>query len=78
MPDQHLYQSPCHRHTSLQIIITLTEDAYLIFLQSGVEKLLAWPKIEPIIINLLSQSGAYDLSAMATNHKNKKFVKFIF
>jgi len=43
MGDQHLYERPCHRSLwSLQISITLTESALLIFFQSGVEKLPAW------------------------------------
>jgi len=37
---QHLYKRPPHR-SLLQITITLTESALLIFLRSGVEKLLA-------------------------------------
>jgi len=53
---------------SLQIFITLTEDPSLIFLQSGVEKLLACGRgFEPTTLDLTSQSGAYDLSAMATH-----------
>jgi len=36
-------QESCHRSLwPLQITITLTESALWIFLQSGVEKLLAW------------------------------------
>jgi len=44
MRDQHLYKSPAIEvYGHLRITITLTEDAFLIFfLQSGVEKLLAW------------------------------------
>jgi len=39
-----------------------------LFLQSGVEKLLAWAAgIEPTTLDLSSQSGAYDLSATATD-----------
>jgi len=38
----------------------------LIFLQSGVEKLLAWLGIEPATLVFSSQPGAYDLSATAT------------
>jgi len=53
---------------SLQITITLIERTMLIFLQSGVKKLLAWAAsgIESTTLDLSSQSGAYDLSAMAT------------
>jgi len=36
-----------------------------VFLQFGVEKLLVWPDIEPTTLDLRSQPGAYDLSAMA-------------
>jgi len=50
------------------ITITLTEGAWLIFFQSGVEKLLAWANGDwahnPL--DLCSQLGAYDLSATAT------------
>jgi len=35
------------------------------FLQSWVEKLLAWPGIEPTTKDLSSQSGAFDHSATA-------------
>jgi len=53
----------------MQISITLTEGALLIFLQSGVEKLL--PSVtdrgfEPPTLDLSSQSGAYNLAATAT------------
>jgi len=51
MCDQHLYRSPSVDIKlylwSQEITITLTEDALLIFLQYGVEKLLAWLGIEP-------------------------------
>jgi len=51
----------------MQITVTLTESALLIFLQSVVKKLLAWqPGIEPTTLDLSSQSGAYDLSATVT------------
>jgi len=51
----------------MQITITLTESTLLIFLQSRVEKLLAWVVgIEPTTLDLSFQSGAYDLSATAT------------
>jgi len=57
----------CHRSLwLLQIIITLTESALLIFLQFVVEKLLAWAAGD-WIRNLRSEfSDAYDLSATAT------------
>jgi len=43
MLDQHLSKSPAIEvFWLLQITVTLTEGAWLIFLQSGVEKLLAW------------------------------------
>jgi len=42
MRNQHLYESPAIEVYGLQITMTLTESALLIFLQSGVEKLLAW------------------------------------
>jgi len=45
---------------SLQTTITLAEGAVLIFLQSEVEKLLAWPSIEPTTLDL----DAYDQSAI--------------
>jgi len=51
---------------SLQISITLAEGALLIFSQYGVEKLLAWPGIEPTPLDLSSQSGVYDLAATTT------------
>jgi len=54
----------------LQITITLTECALLIFLQSGVEKLIAWLGIERKTVELGSRSGAYDFSAMATIRKS--------
>jgi len=64
MRDQHLYLSPAITIFlglgSLQITITLTESTLLIFLQSGVEKLLVWPVIEPTTLGLSSQSGAFD------------------
>jgi len=59
-------QEPPLSRWSLQITITLTEGALLIFfLQSGFEKLLVWPGIEPTTttLDLISQSGAFDLSA---------------
>jgi len=37
---------------SLQVTITLTEAALLIFLQSGIDKLLVWPGIEPTSLDL--------------------------
>jgi len=48
--DQHLYKSPAIVSMVTKISIALTEGALLIFLQSRVEKLLAW--------HLGSQSGA--------------------
>jgi len=53
---------------SLQIIITLTESALLIFFcNSGLKNCLhGRPGIESTTLDLSSQSGAYDLSAMAT------------
>jgi len=52
---------------TLQITTTLTEDALLIFWQLGVEKMLAWPGIEPTTLNLSSQSGgAFDHLATVT------------
>jgi len=64
MRPQHLYNESRHRSLwSLQITIILTEKVLLIFLQSGVEKMLAsaaggWTHV------VLSR-GAYDLSATA-------------
>jgi len=64
----HLYKSPtvdiklCPR--SPQISITLNEIALLVFCDFGVEKLLAWLWIEPAMLDLSYQSGAYDLAAM--------------
>jgi len=54
---------------SLQITITLSECAWLIILQFGFVKLLAWTRlgIEPTTLDLSSQSGAYNLSATATS-----------
>jgi len=52
---------------SLPTAFTPTESALLIFLQSGVEKLVhRRPQIEPATLDLNSQSGAYDLSATVT------------
>jgi len=42
------------------------QGTLLIFLQSRVEKLLAWLGIEPTPSDFGSQSGMFDLSAMAT------------
>jgi len=51
----------------MQITITLTKCALLIFLQSGGErKLQALPEIKPTFLDLRFQSGACDLSATAT------------
>jgi len=70
----NLYPYTCHRRQwSLQISITLTEGGLLIFLQSGVEKLLAWAAgIQPTTLDFSSQSGAFDLSAMATPLNDKE------
>jgi len=50
MCDQHLYKSPATDIDillwTLQRTITLTENALLNFLQTAVEKLLAWQGIE--------------------------------
>jgi len=55
---------------TLQITITLTESALLIFFAiRGLKNCWhGWPGIEPTTttLDLSSQSGAYDLSAMAT------------
>jgi len=67
MLDQHLYKSPA-------IDVMTTADYYCpdweclvdFFLQSGVEKLLAGIEPTTTTLDLSSQSGAYDLSAMAT------------
>jgi len=58
----------CHRSLwSLQITITLTESAYLTFFAiRGLKN--CWHErtgIEPTTLNLSSQSGVYNLSAMA-------------
>jgi len=51
--------------------IGLTEGGtLLIFLQSVVEKLHAWPGIKPTTLDLGSQSVAFDLSATATRMGN--------
>jgi len=52
----------------LQITITLTESALLIFFCNlGLKNCWhGWPGIEPTTLDLSSQSGAYDLSATAT------------
>jgi len=67
MHDQQLYLSPTINleicPSSLKITISLTVGASFIFLQSEVEKLLAWPGIEPAILDFDSQSVACDLSA---------------
>jgi len=44
---------------SVQTVVTLTEGALLISLQSGVEKLLAYQRIESRILNLNSQHCAH-------------------
>jgi len=41
-----------------------TDCALLIFLQSWVEKLLAWPGIEPTVLDFETQPAAYDLSVV--------------
>jgi len=62
MRDQHLYKSlaikVCDRHCRLRL-------PWLIFFQCLVEKLQAWLRIEPPILDLRSQLGAFDHSAMA-------------
>jgi len=74
---------------SLQIAITLNESALLIFLQSGVEKLLTWPGIEPTTLDLGSQSSGYGHSAKPTlahfintihviSQMKKKFNSFLY
>jgi len=49
------------------------------FLQSGVEKLLAWVAagIERITLDLSSQSGAYDLSATASPQNVKMICVYV-
>jgi len=49
---------------SLQITITMTEGALLIFLQSGVEKFVG---TKPTTLDLGSQSSGFDLSAKKLN-----------
>jgi len=50
---------------ALQItVITLIGGALYIFLQSWVKKLLQWPWIKPTTLDLGSQYGAYNLSAI--------------
>jgi len=51
---------------SLQIFITLSGVVLLMFLQSVVEKLLAWLGLNPTTLDLSSQLGALDHLAMAT------------
>jgi len=61
-----LYESHPISLWSLQITITLTESALLIFLQSRIEKLLVWAgDWADNLRSMFSQSGAYDLSAAA-------------
>jgi len=68
MRNQHLYQSPAIVSIrSLQITISLTQGTVLILLKYRVEKLLAWLWIEPTTLDLGSQSGPCDLSAIATH-----------
>jgi len=62
--NQHLNQN----HAMNIIISMVTADYYypdwayavLMFLQAGIEKVLVWLGIEPVTLDLSSQSGAYD------------------
>jgi len=63
MLEQHLYKSPTIEVNGfLQVSITLTYGALLIFFQSEVKKLLVWLAIEPTTLDLGSKSGVVDLS----------------
>jgi len=69
MCNRHLHKSPRHRSLgSLQITITLTESALLIFFAMWGLKIagMGGRGIEPTTLEVSSQSGAYDLSARAT------------
>jgi len=61
----------------VEITIKLTESAGLIFLLYGHEKLLTRLGIEDTTLNLSSQTGIVDHSAMGT-HKGIKSCTFFF
>jgi len=50
---------------SIQITITLTYGVLLIFLQSEVEKLLGWLRLNPTTFDPSFQSGSFDHQATA-------------
>jgi len=58
--NQHLFKSLALCLWSAQITSVLTKGTLLIFLQSGLEKLLARPGFEPTTFHLGSLSGTYD------------------
>jgi len=69
MRDQHLYKSPADVYGHCRLLLPWLRVPCWFFLQSGVEKLLAWVAgdwTHNHTLDLSSQSGAYDLSATAT------------
>jgi len=67
MCDFHLYKSNLMSTVTVDYYIGVTESALLIFLQSRVEKLLAWLDVEPTSLDLSFQSGSHDRLASAMN-----------
>jgi len=67
MRNQHFFKRPTIEVWSLQITISLTEVALLIFFAIRGWKIagMGQPGIEPTTIDLSSQSGAYNFSAAA-------------
>jgi len=65
--DQPLFKSiTVDVELCIYISITLTEGDLLIFFQSKVEKMQAYPRIEHVTFDLSSRSGAFDLLASTT------------
>jgi len=52
----------------LQVTNTLTGDAFLLSLQSGVEKLLAKLAFNSLLLDHSSQLGVFDHTVTATSH----------